>query len=67
MVTTFGLRRVRAVSLRLAIVAAVLNVLIPYWIVPGFGLVVITVARAITREKAARAAPPSALAAPLAT
>ncbi|MEX2255941.1 MAG: hypothetical protein WEC34_10940 [Acidimicrobiia bacterium] len=65
MVVTFGLHRVGAASLRLAIVAAVLNVLIPYWIVPGFGLVVITIARCIAREKAARGAPPTAFVAPL--
>jgi hypothetical protein len=55
MVVTFGLYRVGAASVRLASIAAVLNVLIPYWIIPGFGVVVITIARAVARERAARA------------
>lgn len=54
MVATFGLYRVGVASTTLAIVAAVLNVLIPYWIVPGFGLAVIAVGACIARERAAR-------------
>lgn len=54
MVVTYGLYRAGVASTRLAIVAAVLNVLIPYWIVPGFGLAVIAIRRCIARERAAR-------------
>ncbi|HEX4906835.1 MAG TPA: hypothetical protein VFU93_15380 [Acidimicrobiales bacterium] len=59
MAATFGLQHVGAISRRLAVVAAVLNVLIPYWLVPGFGVVVATVAVGIRRERTARAAPPA--------
>jgi hypothetical protein len=40
-----GVYLVRAASARLACVAAVFNVLIPYWIVPGFGVVLLAIAR----------------------
>lgn len=49
-----GAYLVRAASARLAVVAAVLNVLVPYWIVPGFGVVLIAIARVIGVERAAR-------------
>lgn len=49
-----GVYLVRAVSVRLAGVAAVLNVLVPYWIVPGFGVVLVAITRVIAVEKAAR-------------
>ena len=49
-----GMYLVRAASARLAGVAAVLNVLVPYWIVPGFGVVLVAIARVIAVEKAAR-------------
>jgi hypothetical protein len=49
-----GVYLVRAASARLAGVAAVLNVLIPYWIVPGFGVVLVAIARIVAVEKAAR-------------
>jgi hypothetical protein len=49
-----GVHLVRAASVRLAGVAAVLNVLIPPWILPGFGIVLIAIARIVTVERAAR-------------
>jgi hypothetical protein len=52
-----GLHRLGAISLRLAIVGAVLNVLIPYWILPGAGVIVVTIARCIGRERDARDLP----------
>lgn len=54
-VIVLGVYLVRAASVALAAVAAVLNVLIPYWIVPGFGVAAIAVARVIATEKAANA------------
>lgn len=54
MMVTFGLFRAGVASSRLAIIAGVLNVLIPYFIVPGFGLVVIAIGRCIARERSAR-------------
>ena len=49
-----GVYLVRAASVRLVVGAAVLNVLVPYWVVPGFGVVVLAIARVIAAEKAAR-------------
>lgn len=54
MVVTFGVFRARAVSGRIAAVATVLNLLIPYWVVPGFGVVVLAGVRVLARERAAR-------------
>lgn len=62
MLVTFGLHRVGTASKRLASIAAVLNVLIPYWIIPGFGLVVITIAQIVQRERSARGTPPAVIA-----
>jgi hypothetical protein len=53
-VVLLGVYLARAASARLAGVAAVLNVLVPYWIVPGFGVVLVAIARVIATEKAAR-------------
>jgi hypothetical protein len=55
MVIVAGLWRAGLVSMRFATVCAVLNVLVPPWILPGFGVVVATVARCIAREREARA------------
>lgn len=49
-----GVYLVRAASVTLVGVAAVLNILIPYWIVPGFGVVLLAIARVIATEKTAR-------------
>lgn len=49
-----GIHLVRAASAGLAGIAAVLNVLIPYWIVPGFGVALLAIARVLATEKAAR-------------
>jgi hypothetical protein len=54
MVVVAGLWRAGLVSKRLAIVCAVLNVLVPPWIIPGLGVVVATLARCIAREREAR-------------
>ena len=54
MVVTFGVFRARAVSGRVAAVAAGLNILVPYWVVPGFGVVVLAGVRVVARERAAR-------------
>lgn len=54
-VVVLGMYLVRATSARLAGVAAVLNVLVPYWIVPGFGVVLVAITRIVAVEKAARA------------
>ena len=51
-----GMYLVRAASTGLASVAAVLNVLIPPWILPGFGVVLVAIARIVATEKAARSA-----------
>jgi hypothetical protein len=53
-VVVLGMSAARAASVTLAAAAALLNVLIPYWIVPGFGVVLLTIARMIVVEKAAR-------------
>jgi hypothetical protein len=53
-VVVLGVYLVRAASVRLAGVAAVLNVLVPYWIVPGFGVALVAIARVIAADKAAR-------------
>ncbi|HUR50354.1 MAG TPA: hypothetical protein VMY88_12620 [Acidimicrobiales bacterium] len=53
-IVLLGIYLVRAASIPLAIAAAVLNILIPPWVVPGFGLIVVAIARVIAREKAAR-------------
>jgi hypothetical protein len=55
-VIVLGLYRVRAASVGLTSAAAVLNVLVPPWIVPGFGVMVLAGARVIATEKAARSA-----------
>lgn len=54
-VVILGLHLVRAGSVSLFASAAVLNLVVPYWLVPGFGVIVVTIARVIAREKAARA------------
>ena len=53
-VVVLGMYLVRAASARLAGLAAVLNVLVPPWILPGFGVVLVAIARVIAAEKAAR-------------
>lgn len=53
-VVVVGIYLVRSASARLAGVAAVLNVLVPPWILPGAGIVLIAVARVVAVEKAAR-------------
>jgi len=53
-IVVFGVYLVRSASAMLAGIAAVLNVLIPYWIVPGFGVVLVAIARVVATEKAAR-------------
>lgn len=53
-IVVIGVYLVREVSAPLAGVAAVLNILVPYWIVPGFGVVLVAIARVVTTEKAAR-------------
>jgi hypothetical protein len=53
-VVVLGVYVVRAASLRLAGAAAALNLLVPYWIVPGFGVVLVAIARTIAVDKAAR-------------
>ena len=53
-IVVLGMYLVRAASVALASVAAVLNVLIPPWILPGFGVVLLTIARVVATEKAAR-------------
>jgi len=57
-VVVLGLYLVGAASAGLAGIAAVLNVLIPFWIVPGFGVVLMAIARVVATEKAARSATP---------
>jgi hypothetical protein len=54
MVVTFGLHHSGVISTRVAIVAAVLNVLIPYWIVPGFGLAVVAGVLCVNRVNVLR-------------
>jgi hypothetical protein len=54
LVVVLGVYLVRAVSVVLAGVAALLNVLIPYWIAPGFGVALVAIAGVIATEKAAR-------------
>ena len=54
LVIVLGLYLRRAISRRLGIVAAVLNVLFPPWIVPGLGVVVVAAARCVARERADR-------------
>jgi hypothetical protein len=58
-VVVLGLYLVRAASVRVAGVAAVLNVLIPPWILPGFGIVLIAITRVVAIEKAARSTRPT--------
>jgi hypothetical protein len=53
-VVVLGVYLVRSASTRLAVIAAVLNVLIPPWILPGFGIVAIAIARIVAVERAAR-------------
>jgi hypothetical protein len=57
-IVVLGMYRVRAASARLAGAAAVLNVLVPPWILPGFGVVVVAIARVVAVEKAARSTTP---------
>lgn len=58
-VIVVGLRRLRALSSTVAIVAGVVCVLFPPWIVPGFGVAVAAVARCIARERDTRLPPPA--------
>jgi hypothetical protein len=60
-VVVLGVYLVGAASVRLAGVAAVLNVVVPYWIVPGFGVALVAIARVIAAEKAARSTRPAQL------
>jgi hypothetical protein len=54
LVVVLGVYVVHAASLRLAGVAALLNVLVPYWILPGLGVVLVAIARILAVEKTAR-------------
>lgn len=62
-----ALWRCRHVSGRVAIGAAVLSVIFPPWIVPGAGVLVVTIARCIAYDRAARADQPPPIAATGAT
>jgi hypothetical protein len=53
-VVVLGMYLVRCASARVAGVAAVVNVLVPPWILPGFGVVLIAITRIVAVEKAAR-------------
>jgi hypothetical protein len=53
-IVVLGVYLARSASAMLAGIAAVFNVLVPYWVVPGFGVVLVAVARVVAREKAAR-------------
>lgn len=55
-IVVLGVYLVRAASVGLVSIAAVLNVVIPPWIVPGFGVVLVAIARVVATEKAARSA-----------
>jgi hypothetical protein len=52
-----GVYLVHACSTNLAVSAAVLNIFVPYFLIPGFGVIVIAIARVIAREKEARLVP----------
>jgi hypothetical protein len=53
-IVVLGVYLVRSSSRRIAVVAAVLNVLIPPWILPGAGVVLLAIARIVAVEKEAR-------------
>jgi hypothetical protein len=53
-VVVFALYLVGAASARLAGVAGVLNVLVPPWILPGSGVILITIACVVLAERTAR-------------
>lgn len=51
---TVAFWRYRHVSGRVAVGAAVLNVIFPPWIIPGAGVVVLTIARCVAHQRASR-------------
>jgi len=53
-VVVLGIYLVGSASAGLAGIAAVFNILIPFWIVPGFGVVLVAIARVVATEKGAR-------------
>ena len=56
---TAALWRCRHVSGRVAIGAAILNVIFPPWIVPGAGVLVLTIARGVAFQRASRSHRPA--------